>query len=1093
MSNKHKTKTQLLSELTELQRRVAELEASKAARKQVEEALRQSEERHRTLVETARDVIFTIAADGTLTSLNPAFEAVTGWPRADWLSQPFAGLLHPENLPMALDVFERVMRGETPPPFELRIRTQTREERVGEFVVTPQAEGGKITGALGIARDITERKRAEAALRESETDRERASEALARRAQELTALYETSLEINAQREVSTLLHEIVERAARLVGAPMGGLYLMRPDGQTLELVVSHHLPRDYTGTTFGLGEGLSGRVAQTGEAMTVEDYQRWEGRAEVFAASPFRRVLGVPLKIGNRVIGVINVTDDQNVGPFDEDQVRLLSLFADQAAIAVENARLVETEQQRAKRLAILNHIARALSATLNLDELLELVYRETTTVIQADAFFIALYDRAANELDFRIRVDKGIRESAERRPLGPTLTSSIITSKQPRLIRDFEREKEHLPPVKLWGTEQAPASWLGVPMLLGANVVGVISVQAYRPNVYGPAEQELLSTIADTVAVAIENARLFEAERQQRELAETLRDVARVVSGSLDQGQVLRLILEQLKKLLTFDTASVFLLGEEGKSALVAGIGYTDEKMTSQAAGDLLKDSPILGQMARDLKPMVIADVRQHPGWIWVPGAEHVRSFIAAPIPVRGKMIGALMVDSVHPNFFGEEHLRVAQSLAQHMAIAFENAWLYEAAQNRARYLATLNEIGQAVTSTLDLDSVLIALLEHVRHVTDAEACSVALTDSETGDLIFRQAAGEAAQAVIGLRLKPNQGIAGWVATHRQSALVPDAASDPRFYSNVDKDTGIVTRDVACVPLIMHDAVIGVIELLNKRNGGFDEDDVQLLQAVAAQATVAIENAQLYATEQQRAAALARALEQQRELDRLQREFIQNVSHELRTPLTLIRGHAEMLDSGWMGDLPPDQRESIGVISRRTQMLTKLVDNITSTLETEQRELVREPIDLARLVRMVLADYQATAESADLVLSAETEPDLPLVSGDMIALRRALDNVVGNALKFTPAGGRVTVRLSCSESAVVLQVADTGIGISGDQLDRIFERFYQVNGSTKRRYGGVGLGLALVKQIVEAHGGQITVASEIGVGTTLTIVLPIN
>ncbi len=171
------------------------------------------------------------------------------------------------------------------------------------------------------------------------------SEALVRRAQELMALHETSLEIIAQREVSALLPAIVERAARLVGARMGGLYLMQPDGETLELVVSHNLPRDYTGTTLRLGEGLSGRIAQSGEAMTVEDYYQWEGQAEVFADNPFRRVLGVPLKIGNCVIGVINVTDDVRAGPYSADEVQLVSLFAQQAAIAIHNARLYETAQ----------------------------------------------------------------------------------------------------------------------------------------------------------------------------------------------------------------------------------------------------------------------------------------------------------------------------------------------------------------------------------------------------------------------------------------------------------------------------------------------------------------------------------------------------------------------------------------------------------------------------------------------------------------------------------------------------------------------------------------------------------------------------
>ncbi|MBU4207964.1 MAG: GAF domain-containing protein, partial [Actinobacteria bacterium] len=193
-----------------------------------------------------------------------------------------------------------------------------------------------------------------------------------------------------------------------------------------------------------------------------------------------------------------------------------ISAFATQAAIAIENARLYTQTQQRAGRLAMLNHIARALATTLKLDELLEIVHREIMAVMEADTFFIALYDREANELDFRIRIDEGVREPLERRPMAPGLTAAVVTSKQPLLIRDFEREKDHLPLAKLWGTMQAPQSWLGVPMLLGQNVVGVISVQAYPANVFGESEQELLSTIADAVAVAIENARLY-AEIEQR------------------------------------------------------------------------------------------------------------------------------------------------------------------------------------------------------------------------------------------------------------------------------------------------------------------------------------------------------------------------------------------------------------------------------------------------------------------------------------------------------------------------------------------------------------------------------------------------
>jgi len=173
--------------------------------------------------------------------------------------------------------------------------------------------------------------------------------------------------------------------------------------------------------------------------------------------------------------------------------------------------------------------------------------------------------------------------------------------------------------------------------------------------------------------------------------------------------------------------------------------------------------------------------------------------------------------------------------------------------------------------------------------------------------------------------------------------------------------------------------------------------------------------------------------------------------------------------------------------------MLGKLVTDITAVLETETRELKREPLDLIRLVQSWLAEFRVTAEKAGLALTADIAPQLPLVSGDSLALHRVLDNLLGNAFKFTPKGGQVTVRLQRQGENVVLQVSDTGIGIPSDQLRRVFERFYQVDGSATRRFGGIGLGLALVKEIAEAHGGQVTVTSQVGVGTTFTVSLPVQ
>jgi signal transduction histidine kinase len=193
----------------------------------------------------------------------------------------------------------------------------------------------------------------------------------------------------------------------------------------------------------------------------------------------------------------------------------------------------------------------------------------------------------------------------------------------------------------------------------------------------------------------------------------------------------------------------------------------------------------------------------------------------------------------------------------------------------------------------------------------------------------------------------------------------------------------------------------------------------------------------------------------------------------------------------GDLGELSPVQQESVEVMTRRTRMLSKMLDDLLTILAAETHKLEKELVDLARMVELAVTDFQAPAKQAGLSLTATIDPDVPRVYADAIHMRRMLDNLLGNALKFTPEGGRISVGMSRQEDEVLLVVSDTGIGISPDNLDKIFQRFYQVDGSSKRRYGGVGLGLALVKEIVESHDGAVSVASEVGQGTTFRISLP--
>jgi signal transduction histidine kinase len=380
--------------------------------------------------------------------------------------------------------------------------------------------------------------------------------------------------------------------------------------------------------------------------------------------------------------------------------------------------------------------------------------------------------------------------------------------------------------------------------------------------------------------------------------------------------------------------------------------------------------------------------------------------------------------------------------------------------------------------------------IVSHARDLLQAADSEVYLLDDDGSLLNAVVAVGDYAEEIKAKPLRLGEGIVGSVASSGVAEMVNSAENDPRHV--YIPGTPVEHEALLCAPLIAKNGLLGVMVVA--RGGDqppFERLDFDFFTALAAQAVIAIENARLYDSEHRQTVALSAALAQQQELDQLKSAFIQNVSHELRTPLAIIRGYAELMVGGDLGELSPVQHESAEVMARRTRMLSKMLDDLLTILAAETHKLEKEPVDLAHMAELAVTDFQAPAKQAGLSLIATIDPDTPNVYADAIHMRRVLDNLLGNALKFTPEGGRISVSVQHTRDEVFLIVADTGIGIPPEHLDKIFQRFYQVDGSTKRRYGGVGLGLALVKEIVESHDGTVSVSSEVGRGTTFRISLP--
>jgi len=400
-----------------------------------------------------------------------------------------------------------------------------------------------------------------------------------------------------------------------------------------------------------------------------------------------------------------------------------------------------------------------------------------------------------------------------------------------------------------------------------------------------------------------------------------------------------------------------------------------------------------------------------------------------------------------------------------------------------RLRRLERILEISRELTSTVALEPLLQTIVDVAADLTDSEGASILLLDVRTDELRFRAACGGPSEQLPDIPVPVEDSIAGAVLLSREPVVLSDVRTDPRHYKGVGQQVDFETHSLLAVPLQIKDRCIGVLETINKREEGvFDQEDVETLNTLAAQAAVAIENARLVG-------ALREAYDQLGELDRLKSDFIAIASHELRTPLSVILLYAAMLQE----QLGEEAGAQLDAVLRATMSLKYIIETMLNLryLETGQMDLALAHFDLRDEVLEACSAYDGIAETSVLALEVDLPVEEVEIWADREKLRVVLDNLISNAITFTPPGGRVWVALSSRGDEVELTVADTGIGIPPQHLERIFERFYQVEEHLTRWHGGMGLGLSIVGELVELHGGRVLVESVLDKGSRFTVVLP--
>jgi len=400
-----------------------------------------------------------------------------------------------------------------------------------------------------------------------------------------------------------------------------------------------------------------------------------------------------------------------------------------------------------------------------------------------------------------------------------------------------------------------------------------------------------------------------------------------------------------------------------------------------------------------------------------------------------------------------------------------------------RLQQLERILEISRELTSTVALVPLLARIVDTAAELTESESASILLQDKRTGELRFQTATGDRSEQLADIPVPIEGSIAGTVLISGEPLIIRDAQADPRHFAGVGQKTGLEIRSLLAVPLQVKERRIGVLEAINKQDDKvFSQEDVEILMTMAAQAAVAIENARLVG-------ALRDAYQRLGQLDKLKSDFISIASHELRTPLSLILLYAAMLRE----DLGEGAKAKLDPVLRAATRLKGIMETMFNLryLETGQMDLAPSRFDLRAEVQEACKDYETLAGTAGLALSSSLPDEEMPIYADREKVRVVLDNLISNAVKFTSAGGHVRVALCRRGKDLEMSVADTGIGIPGEDLERIFERFYQVEDHLIRRQGGMGLGLSIVKGLVDLHGGRVWAESVLGRGSRFVVVLP--